>query len=256
MTEPRLPADLIDSDSPWWTVHASRYRFATRFLGGGPVLDMACGAGYGLQVLGQEAGARPVGADISPDALCTARIFGPVASADAARLPFRDEAFDAVVSMETLEHLILRDEFVQELRRVLQPGGLLVLSTPNAVYTRPIEGRPTNPHHVHEYTPDELVATLAAAFEGVRLYGQRLHDRFGISPFHDDQVRMTPTLVNRVRLLMWKVLNRLPGRARDGIATRLLGHPIRPRVEDFVFDDARVSDAPVLVAVGRRSEGS
>ena len=75
-------------------------------------------------------------------------------------MPFADESFDGVTSFETLEHLHERSQFLAELRRVLRPGGSLVLSTPNASYTKPVNGKPSNPFHIFEYTPLELRAEL------------------------------------------------------------------------------------------------
>jgi SAM-dependent methyltransferase len=243
-------------DSAWWGWHVARYAFAAGLVGGraggGTVLDIACGTGYGARLLGQRGGRRVVGADVDLPALAAARAAGPVAAADGARLPFRSGAFDAVVTMETIEHLKARAAFVGELARVLAPGGLLVLSTPNALHSRPVDGVPANPFHVHEYLPDELVEELAAGFDVDQLLGQDISDRFRISPFWDDQERLPRTAPAQARRLAWRVLNKLPAGARDAGSNALWGHPLFPGPGDYTFKPEAATTARTLVAVARR----
>jgi SAM-dependent methyltransferase len=243
-------------DSAWWGWHVARYAFAARLLaerpGRGPVLDIACGTGYGARLLAERSGRRVVGADVDLPALGSAQAAGPVAAADGACLPFVSGAFDAVVTMETIEHLEPRAAFVGELARVLVPGGLLVLSTPNARHSRPVDGVPTNPFHVHEYLPDELVEELGAGFDVDRLLGQDISDRFRISPFWDDQERLPRTAPAQARRLAWRVLNKLPAGARDTGSRALWGHPLFPGPDDYTFTPEGATTARTLVAVARR----
>src|SRR5438128_2513632 len=136
MSEPRLDVSRSGPDardrSPRWGVHASRYDFARPYVAGGSVLDVACGTGYGQARLRRRA-RRVVGVDADLDAVRTAARgdgVGPALVGDGARLPFGDGVFDVVTSFETLEHLDERDRFLSELRRVLKPDGVCVLSTP------------------------------------------------------------------------------------------------------------------------------
>src|SRR5207302_1833392 len=96
---------------------------------------------------------------------------------DGTRLPLRHDSIEVIVSFETLEHVPQFDEFVTELRRVLKADGVLLLSTPNALHTRPLDGKPRNPFHVREFTPNELLALLRGSFRRVQLLGQRTHPR-------------------------------------------------------------------------------
>src|SRR4051812_11275801 len=101
---------------PWWGVHAARYGFACRELGGGGgrLLDVACGSGYGLELLGAAA-AIVVGADIDVAALREAsRHNGVVVAGSGDALPFGDAAFDTVTSFETLEHVADGPLFIGE----------------------------------------------------------------------------------------------------------------------------------------------
>ena len=242
-------------DSPWWGVHASRYLFALPFADARRILDVACGTGYGLPLLAARARAV-VGADADLEALRTAQAFGAqagahVVRADACRLPFADGAWDVVTSFETIEHLQERAAFVSEVRRALGPGGVAVISTPNANYTQPIEGKPRNPFHLHEYAPGEFTSELGRAFSRVELFGQSLSARFAISPFWDDQQRLPRSFGPQAWLMTWRVLNRTPAALRDRLSQAIWGHPLIPTEQDYDFSPARVDDAPVLVAVCR-----
>ena len=239
-------------DTAWWGVHAARYGFATDYVTGHRVLDMACGTGYGMRILSSSA-RTVLGADVDFTAARAARDAGPIVVADGKALPFRTSGFDVVTTFETLEHLEHRREFLAELKRVLVPGGGLVLSTPNARYTRPVDGRPKNPYHVFEYTPEELGAEVSDYFEDVRMLGQQISDRFRISPFWDDQERMPRTPTARARLLLWRILNRLPARPRDFASRAIWGHSLYPGAEDYTFTTEAVPTAPVLVVVARNS---
>lgn len=234
-------------------MHAARYTFAAPLVAARRVLDIACGTGYGMTMLAP--GARAVvGVDVDLDAARTARSESGgrlVLVGDGARLPFPDATFGAVTSFETIEHLTQRSEFLSELRRVLRPDGVCVISTPNANHTQPVDGKPKNPFHVHEYTPDEFGGALRGVFGAVDMLGQRLHPRFLISPFWDDQQRLDRTPAVQTRLLIWRVLNHLPHAIGDRASRAVLGQPLIPSELDYCFDRVDLSVAPVLVAVCR-----
>ncbi len=101
---------------------------------GGQVLDVPCGAGRLTAAL-QQLGLRAVGVDLLPEAR---RLLGDAfREADlAGALPFADSDFDCVVSTEGIEHLENPFHFLREVGRVLRPGGVLVLTTPNTVGIR------------------------------------------------------------------------------------------------------------------------
>jgi ubiquinone/menaquinone biosynthesis C-methylase UbiE len=150
--------------------HRGRYQWATPWIPGREVLDAGCGVGYGTRMLAEHGPARLVGVDISAEALA----HGPADSAelvegDVRELPFPSDSFDVVVCFEVIEHVEQQDRVLDELRRVLRPGGTLLISSPNrAVYA------PGNPHHVHEYLPDELREALERRFAHVTLRGQHV----------------------------------------------------------------------------------
>lgn len=165
--------DPANSPRGVMAVHLARYNFARGLAKGKLVLDVACGAGYGSAVLANEA-RRVVGVDRSEKAVRYARtLYGGVGTvflaADAGRLPFPKGAFDAVVSFETIEHLPDIPLYLDEIRRVLRPGGVFVVSTPKAPRTTT---KPANPHHTIEYSSLDFRAIMEERFDSVDLYSQ------------------------------------------------------------------------------------
>jgi ubiquinone/menaquinone biosynthesis C-methylase UbiE len=241
----------------WWGVHAARYLLARRFVKGRRVLDIACGTGYGLSILLEEASAA-VGADIDVGAAAQARKTtgdrAGVVVTDGTQLPFADCTFEVITSFETIEHLHDRSAFLGELRRVMAPAGVLVLSTPNANYTVPVNGKPKNPFHIHEYTPEDLRNELQAHFRSVEMLGQAIHPRFRISPFVEDQQRLPRTLEAQGHRFLWRVLNKMPIVIRNSASEMIWGHSFLPDEHDYTFTAEAVHDAPVLVAICRTSE--
>ena len=160
-----------------WYEHWHRYHFVAPLVAGREVLDIACGEGYGSALIARHA-ARVTGADIAPAAIAHARTRYAARpnldfrEADCAALPFADASFDVVVSFETLEHIAPQDAFLDEVRRVLRPGGFVVLSCPNkAEYSDQRDH--VNEFHVRELYRDELVALIGARFPHASWYGQR-----------------------------------------------------------------------------------
>lgn len=247
-------ANVIDAGrlSPYWGEHAARYFFALSYVEDGSVLDIACGTGYGMLILKKSA-KSVTGVDVDADAAKEAVIEcddrASVLLGDGTRLPFVDESFDAVTSFETLEHLHRRSEFLAELRRVLRPHGSLVLSTPNSNYTKPVNGKPSNPFHVFEYSPSELRAELEAYFQVDKFLGQTLDESIRISPFHTDQIHLPKDPVNQAKLFGWKVMNKLPFALREGISELVWKKPFYPTEKDYIFSSETYNSAPVLVAV-------
>jgi SAM-dependent methyltransferase len=238
-----------DPTSELWGEHRSRYRFAAQFLASRPglaVLDVASGAGFGLDML-RQAGARPIGVDYDAAALCEVHHQQPRARllrADATHLPLGDAAVDLVVSFETIEHVQDAQALVDEIRRVLKPGGRLVLSTPNRAFGPP-ERHTSNPFHIREFTSDELRTLLRSAFDDVRLYGQRPAATYRYVPFLMLDRRVEPSA------LAWKLLVRLPYTLKNSIAVAVSGRPIYPGEDDYRFEPEAFDGVHALLAVAQ-----
>ena len=162
-----------------WYEHWHRYAFALAFARGRRVLDAACGEGYGSALLSTVAGSV-LGVDIADEALAHARArYGTRANlrfeqGDATALDALPAAsFDLIVSFETLEHVQAQESMVAGFARLLAPGGLLLLSSPDKRTYSDLTGF-RNEHHVRELYREELDALLAPHFPARRVYGQKL----------------------------------------------------------------------------------
>ena len=231
-----------DPTSELWGEHRSRYRFAAQFVAGKRVLDVATGAGFGLAML-RAAGAAPIGVDYHLATLATIRTADPrLVLADAACLPFGSDSMDVVVSFETIEHVRDAAALVAEIRRVLKPGGRLVLSTPNRAFG-PVERHTGNPFHVREFTADELRDLLGQCFGRVDLYGQRPSPAYRYVPYLMIDPHREPAA------LAWKALVRLPFGVKDRLARLLSGRPFYPGEDDYEFTAGAAAGAHALLAV-------
>jgi len=84
------------------------------------------------------------------------------------------ESFDMVVSIEVIEHVPADDDFVENISKVLKPGGVFIVTTPNGDYL-PNVG---NPDHIRHYKKKELFDLLSKHFKNVELNWAVKHDRW------------------------------------------------------------------------------
>lgn len=148
----------------------ARYEWAASLIAGDEILDAGCGVGCGAAGLAARAG-RVVGVDLALPAITEARRdYGARAEfrvGDLLALPFEEGRFDVITCFETIEHVADTDRALDELHRVLRPGGLLLISSANrGVYP------PGNPLHLRELTAEELRAGLGERFANVGIYRQ------------------------------------------------------------------------------------
>ena len=141
------------------------------------MLDLGCGHGYGSEYLAQRPGSFVLGVDMDSKAISFARenyqgLNLHFAIMDANRLALSDRGFDAVVSFEVIEHVADPVRYLEEVKRVLKPGGLFVLSTPNrnATGLRYKNAICEDHYHRREYSPKELELLLRRVFAIRGLY--------------------------------------------------------------------------------------
>jgi GT2 family glycosyltransferase/tRNA G46 methylase TrmB len=156
--------------------HFHRYFLARDLCRGKVVLDIASGEGYGSALLSQVA-RSVIGVEVSADAVAHASaayarqnlrfIVG-----DARAIPLESASVDIVVSFETIEHIYEQENFLAEARRVLRPGGTLLMSTPNRDVYSPYDS-PANRYHVRELTGHEFLAMVSRVFPHVGCFLQR-----------------------------------------------------------------------------------
>lgn len=114
------------------------------------ILDVGCGDGVLLSLLSQ---GWLYGVDTDQDSLnfASGKIKAKLIQAKAERLPFSNNFFDLVIATEIIEHLDQPGRLLTEAKRVLRPGGRLIITTPVKV-----GGRLTDRLHVREFAPEEL----------------------------------------------------------------------------------------------------
>ena len=188
-TGERVIPGLVDADL--LNEHLARYLFAKHFIARMPqpasVFDAGCGSGYGSAELAKT-GASVTGADVSGEAVAYAREhFGAQGirfiEAPCESLPFEPESFDLVTAFEVIEHLEHWQELLTEANRVLKPGGVLLVSTPNRAYYTESRGEAgPNPFHVHEFDYAEFQEALNAVFPHVRIWTQNHADAIVFAP--------------------------------------------------------------------------
>ncbi len=151
------------------------YVKAARLAAGKNVLDLGCNIGYGTSILSEQAG-RTVGADVSRRAVAAARkkfkrdnIEFKLLGSD--HLPFFGGEFDLVTSFQVIEHVIDTGRYLNDIKRVLRPGGVALFTTPNSLIRLDPGMKPWNKFHVREYDPESFSALLGKYFSRVEIWG-------------------------------------------------------------------------------------
>ena len=169
--------------------HLHRYLLACKVAAGKFVLDIASGEGYGSKMLAQTAH-KVTGVDISQEAVSHAQEKYQASNLEfrlgsCSGIPLDDASVDVVVSFETIEHHDEHEAMMQEIKRVLRPDGVLVISSPDKLEFSARFGS-TNAYHVKELYRDEFVKLLASHFKNLSIYGQRVV--YGSAIFREDGI--------------------------------------------------------------------
>ena len=128
------------------------------------MLEVGCGEGYGAARLSARA-QQIVGVDYDAITIAhAARKYPHVAfvRANLAALPVAGSSLDVLATLQVIEHVWNQPEFVRECLRVLRPGGLAIVTTPNRLTFSPGLDVPVNPFHTVEFTGGELAEMLAS----------------------------------------------------------------------------------------------
>lgn len=152
-----------------WNLHLERYNFASKFVKGKAVLDVACGVGYGSQILLDAGAERVFGVDINENAVEYAKThYTPeFKTMDATKMDFPDESFDVVVSFSTIEHLINWLDFLKEVKRVLKKDGLLMISISNKKFSLS-----KYRFHLTKFKKEDFLSILQSNFMDIDVFSQ------------------------------------------------------------------------------------
>ncbi len=176
-----IPGELKTKDERLhFLKHLFPYENFKPQLKGLEVLEIGCGEGYGAATL--SASVKSItGVDVDPaiilhaekkygSANCLFKVY------DGNQLPFANHSFDAIVSLQVIEHIMNDEQYLGEIVRVLRPGGVLILTTPNRVYRLKPGQKPWNRFHVREYEMNELKKLVGKFFDSIECLGIRATD--------------------------------------------------------------------------------
>jgi 2-polyprenyl-3-methyl-5-hydroxy-6-metoxy-1,4-benzoquinol methylase len=157
--------------------HLHRYAVAKDFAAGKTVLDIACGEGYGSAFLAETA-ARVYGVDIASEAIAHAKAKYQRPNVEflvgsCAGIPLAEGTVDLVVSFETIEHHDEHEAMLAEIKRVMRPGGMVIVSSPDKLeYSE--RANHANAYHVKELYANEFRRLIEKNFTHVAMLGQRV----------------------------------------------------------------------------------
>ncbi len=207
----------VPAENYWYRRHLAVYEWIAARVRGRRVIDMACGEGYGADVLARSA-ASVVGVDANPEAHTHARLRYVRENLRFERglvETFGDpHCCDAVVLLQTIEHVLDPPSVLEHFRSLLADAGVAYISTPNVLTLAPPGAeRSGNPWHLREYRHQEFAELCRATFGSVTLLGvyharklaahavalrmgwDAVHKRLGVTQaFYD---RFTPAISSR-----------------------------------------------------------
>ena len=175
-TGERIIPEFISPKNGMLLEHIARYEFS-RDICRGRVLDLACGVGYGSEILLKQ---NPnieelVGIDMCEETIAYAKANYSfletkyyVDNALSPDLSKKYGTFDTIVSFETIEHFAGDEIFIENLYNLLKPDGTLVISTP---FGRGKNQPCSCPFHVYQYTEEEFLEVLRP-FNSITMYHQ------------------------------------------------------------------------------------
>lgn len=247
-----------------YVMHTASYAFAKQYCAGNIVLDLGCGSGYGAARIGEEA-KRVEGVDVDAEAVAFAQrrysrenvSFSQIKAGES--LPFSDASFDVVLSFQVIEHVWDDGNYLKEAHRVLRPGGVMVVVTPDRALRLLPGQRPWNRWHVREYSGAQLERKVSQFFDvaaslkmgaawdiaGVEIRRYR-RTKWLTLPF---TLPLVPDVLRRRGLDLLHALRTHPGK---------VDAKMKIPVADFGFDDKAMlieEDPPNplnLVIVGRK----
>lgn len=225
-------------------IHVAAYRFAEKLSQGKRVLDYGCGSGYGSAQISEVAESVHA-VDVSKYSIRYAENHYQRENLKYLRihqnspLPFPGRSFDIVLSFQVVEHIFNTRHYLSEIRRVLIPGGLLILVTPDRKYRLFPFQKPWNRWHIHEYGETELQALLGEYFQDVQI-----RHMSGRKDIVDIEIR-------RCRKLKWMTLPFTLPFIPDTIRSRMLNlihkinidHLLNKRMDAFNFRDSDMTIA-------------
>jgi SAM-dependent methyltransferase len=236
-----ITSEQIISDNPLHQRLLKPYVVSREWIKG-DLLEVGCGEGRGISWLMPHVASYSA-IDKIESAIGELRRKYPAAKLTAANLPplpYTDASFDCVVSFQVIEHIPNDRLFLSEIHRVLRPGGVGLITTPN----RPLS-LSRNPWHIREYTGEELSALAAEIFSKVEMKGIAGNEK--VMAYHEQNRKS----VNRI--MRWDIFDlqhRLPAsmlRVPYDLLNRMNRNRLHGKadalVTDISYNDYQVTDS-------------
>jgi ubiquinone/menaquinone biosynthesis C-methylase UbiE len=223
---------LLNTNDPWWGEHVHRYNEVLPVIKKADrILDLACGTGFGSNILAQYTNGIVIGGDIAVDAVKESsqkwqRSNLQFETLDGTKLPYEEGYFDKIISFETIEHTTQYMEMLKEFHRVLKKGGIAFISTPNFFVNSP-SGKVTNPYHTQEFTYEELKKILEAVFTEITIKGQKY------SRYDNGKTNSFGKVIEWVFNIIG--IRKLPYHIKTGVSKFFTGKPFYPTDTDFTM---------------------
>ncbi|QED37770.1 class I SAM-dependent methyltransferase [Antarcticibacterium arcticum] len=171
-TGERLETFIYDANA---IKHLHRYSIAANFVKGKVVLDIASGEGYGSNLMSYGA-SFVYGVDIDNKAIEKAKIKYrrnniQFVVGDTRNIPLEDKSVDVVISYETIEHHAEHEKMLQEIKRVLRPNGISIISTPDKYFYSDVRNY-KNEFHVKELYKTEFIDLIKKYFFNYQILTQ------------------------------------------------------------------------------------
>jgi 2-polyprenyl-3-methyl-5-hydroxy-6-metoxy-1,4-benzoquinol methylase len=173
--------------------HLGRYLAVSKAIKNKTVLDIASGSGYGTKLMAEHA-SFVYGVDIDEPSIEYSKLNFSAKNVEyrvgsGTEIPLEDNSVDAVISMETIEHIKDQETFLSEVKRVLKPNGFVVISTPNdKVYPK------GNHFHVREHNKASLSSLLKPYFKEIKIHYQVV--AIAAAVLHEEDLSKEDQVVN------------------------------------------------------------
>jgi 2-polyprenyl-3-methyl-5-hydroxy-6-metoxy-1,4-benzoquinol methylase len=191
-----ITSDNIPSDNPLHQRLFKAYVVAQDYVSGN-LLEVGCGEGRGVEMMIGKA-TQFTAIDKIEDALQVLRGKFPTGTFLSMNIPpfgdLKDNAYDCVISFQVIEHIENDSLYLKEIHRVLKPGGVALLTTPNRKLSLS-----RNPWHVREYLADELKSLAAKIFKQAEMKGISGNDK--VMAYYEQNKKSVD------RIMRWDFLN-------------------------------------------------
>lgn len=251
-----VTSDSIQSDNP---IHQRLLKPYIYVKGktGETVVEIGCGDGRGIELLAPQS-RRYIALDKNTSVIEEkAKAFKNVEVVEATIPPISqiaDNTADVIISFQVIEHILHDALFLEEIYRILKPGGKAYLTTPNIKLTLT-----RNPWHIREYTADELGRLSAAIFDEVEMLGIAGNEK--VMQYYEqnkasvekitrwDILKLQHRLPSSLLKVPYEVMNRLNRnrlQSRDNQLVQSLSH------EDYLISQDPDSSLDLLLVAGKK----